>query len=68
MAVLCCYCRNRLAAISGVKRAGEVDPIETQDEIGIGNQLGAAAMQRMVGRKRRAGFAVGHHLRADRFG
>jgi hypothetical protein len=46
--------------------AGEIDPVEAQNHIGIDDQLGAAAVQRVVGRKCGAGFAVGHHSRAER--
>ncbi len=64
--------------LRGLQRAGEIDPVEAQDHVGLGERrepfgIGRehrrrAEMAAMIGRKARADLQVGDDPRADRFG
>ena len=69
--------RWRLVAECRDQRATEIDPIEADDDIGVGDDLprfryrvdtGRACMQFMVRRECCADFQIGDDARADRFG
>ena len=57
-------------------RAGEIDPVEAEDDVDVLQSLDAlgrdrarrAGIERMVGRKARADLEIGHHARIERFG
>jgi hypothetical protein len=55
----------------------QVDPVEREDDVGLGQDLTRAfaknveridRMRRMIGREHRAGFQVRHHDRAEALG
>jgi hypothetical protein len=59
------------------QRAGEIDPVEAEDDVGSSSSLRRspgrcrarrAGVQRMVGRESRADLEVGHDARAERLG
>ena len=58
--------------------AGEIDPVEAEDDVGVADRVGRlgrqhdaagrAGMQRMIGRERGADLEIGDHARAEALG